>query len=159
MWEEKLNGSLFVTVILALIVLVAVFLVMPSMQKESAVEKNILLTEPVRLSTLNTSVISETEVELNKRLFDSRIKPFFYKASIQGDKINIFLDRNEWRDLSLNEKADLLLQVANIYGAIIGNSVGIPQESKNTKAQIHFYDRAANKELASWAEEGGIILE
>ena len=159
MWEEKLNGSLFVTVILALIVLVAVFLVMPSMQKESAAEKNILLKEPVRLSTLNTSVISETEVELNKRLFDSRIKPFFYKASIQGDKINIFLDRNEWRDLSLNEKADLLLQVANIYRAVVENSVALKQESKNVKAQIYFYDRASNKELASWAEEGGIILE
>lgn len=62
-------------------------------------------------------------------------------------------------DLSLNEKADLLLQVANVYGAIIENSVGIPQESKNTKAQIYFYDRASSKELASWAEEGGIILE
>lgn len=97
MWEEKLNGSLFVTVILALIVLVAAFLVMHSMQKESAVEKKILLKEPVRLSTLNTSVISGTEVELNKRLLNSRMKPFFYKASIQGDKVNIFLDRNEWR--------------------------------------------------------------
>ncbi|MBI2486512.1 MAG: hypothetical protein HYW01_06070 [Deltaproteobacteria bacterium] len=159
MREERLNGSLFVTVILALIVLVAVFLVIPSMQKESAEEKNILLKEPVRLSNLSTSVVSETEAELNKRLLDSRIKPLFYKVSIQGDKINIFLDRNGWRDLSLSEKADLLLQVANIYGAIIENSVWIPQESKNTKAQIHFYDRASNKELASWAEEGGIILD
>lgn len=61
--------------------------------------------------------------------------------------------------MSLNEKADLLLQVANICRATVENSVGIPRESKNTKAQIHFYDRASNKELASWIEESGIILE
>jgi len=159
MWEEKLNGSLFVSVILALIVLVTVFLVVPSVRKEGAEEKNILLKEPVRLSTLSTSVISDTEVELNKRLVNSRIKPLFYKASIQGDKVNIFLGRNSWRELSLNEKADLLLQVANIYKAVVENSVSIPRESKNTGAQIHFYDRASNRELASWIEESGIILE
>ncbi len=158
MWEEKLNGSLFVAAILALCTLVAVYLVIPSVRKENLEENNIILKESFRLSTLSPSVISQTEVELNKRLLDSRIKPLFNKVSIQGDEINVFLDRNGWRDLSLNEKADLLLQAANICRAIVENSAGIPQESNNTKPRIHFYDIASNKELAFWGEEAGIIL-
>jgi len=158
MKEEKRNRLSFITVMLASIILVAVLLVILFVKRENAGEKNISLKESIRLSILSPAMVTKTEGELNKRLRDSGIKPLFYKASIQGDEINIFLDRNRWRDLSLNEKADVLLRVAHIC-RVVGNSIGVPIEPNKAKPPIHFYDRDSNKELASWGKQGGIIID
>ena len=155
MKEEKHNRSLFVMVISVLTILIGTLLLIPFTQRESLGENSITLKE-YQLSELSPVIINEIEDELNKRLLDSRIKPFFYKASIQGDEINIFLDRHGWKNLSLNEKADVLLHVAKIC-RVVETSVGIfPNKAK---PRIHFYDRDSNKELASWSEQGGGIIE
>ncbi len=156
MKEEKRNRSPSVTVMLASFILIAVFLLILFIERRH-LEENITPKESIRLSTLSPVIITETENELNKRLRDSGIESLFYKASIQGDKIYVFLDQNRWRGLSLNEKADVLLQVAQIC-RVVGNSVGIPIEPDKAKPGIYFYSRDSNKELASWDEQGGIIM-
>jgi hypothetical protein len=161
--KEKNNRSSSVKVMLALVVFISVFLVILFTQKESAGERDMTLKESIQLSELSPSIITETEVELNKRLFNSRIKPLFYKASIQGEKVNVFVERNGWRNLPLNEKADALLQVAHICMTIVEDSIGISIEPNKAKLPIHFYihfyDRDSNKELAFWSEQGGIIID
>jgi short subunit dehydrogenase len=91
--EGKHNRSLFVVMILVLITFIGTLI--PFAQRESLGEKSIIPKES-RLSELSPAIITEFEGELNKRLLDSRVKPFFYKASIQRDEINIFLDRHGW---------------------------------------------------------------
>ncbi len=130
--EEKHNRSLFVVMILVLFIFIGTLV--PFTQRESLGEKSIIPKES-RLSELSPAIITEFEGELNKRLLDSRVKPFFYKASTQGDEINIFLDRDGWIDLSLIEKGDVIEQVANIC-RLVETSVGI-----KAKPPIHFYDR------------------
>ena len=158
MKEGKRNKSSFVTVTLVSIILVAISLMILFIKREKGEEKNITLKESIRLSTLSSAIITETEDELNKSLLDSGIKSLFYKASIQGDNIYVFLDQNRWRDLSLNEKADVLLQVAQIC-RVVGNSVGVPIEPDKAKPGIYFYSRDSNKKLASWNEQGSIIMD
>jgi hypothetical protein len=155
--EGKHNRSLFVVMILVLITFIGTLI--PFAQRESLGEKSIIPKES-RLSELSPAIITEFEGELNKRLLDSRVKPFFYKASTQRDEINIFLDRHGWMDLSLIEKGDVIEQVAKIC-RVVETSVGIKAEPP-----IHFYDRDSkflwgdyNKELASWSRQGGGIIE
>lgn len=157
MRKEIANGSLFLKLKLALLVLVTVFLAVLFIHREDSEEKDILPTESIHLSRFSPSIITETEDELNERLLSSRIKPLFYKATIQGDNIYIFLDQKRWKELSLNEKADVLLEVAQVCRAV-GDSVGIPIEPDRAKPEINFYSRDSNKELAYWNEQGAIIL-
>ncbi|MGH7890187.1 MAG: hypothetical protein ACRENF_06520 [Thermodesulfobacteriota bacterium] len=158
MWEQKLSWSLFITGVFALYTLAALFIVIPNMQRESAEAINTIEEDTFRLSSLNSSVLTQAEVELNSRLLDSEIKHLFHKANIKGDKINVILDQSGWKDLSLNERANLILQVASICRSIVENSAGFEPGFKISKPEIHFYDRTANKELAFWSDGSGIIL-
>ncbi len=158
MWEQKLSGSLSLTGAFALYIVAALFLVIPNMQSERVEGVNAMQKEPFRLSDLDSSVLTQAEVELNSHLLDSEIKHLFYKANIKGDKINVILDQSGWKDLSLNERANLILQVASICRSIVENSAGFEPGFKISKPEIHFYDRTANKELAFWSDGGGIIL-
>lgn len=73
------------------------------------------------------------------------------KFSVAGHDSCKFLLKNNFR--SLIEKGDVIEQVAQIW-RVVETSVGI-----KAKPPIHFYDRDSNKELASWSEEGGGIIE
>jgi hypothetical protein len=68
------------------------------------------------------------------------------------------MEREGWKTLSLNQKADVLLQVVQIYKVALKDFVGADVELNNIKPEIHFYERDSNKELAFWAEGSGIIL-
>ena len=105
--------------------------------------------------SISQDVIIKVENEFNKRLLESTIKPYFHKASVQKENINVFLDRDVWKDLSVTQKSSVLLQVAQIWKEIRISVEGFPDTAD---PEILFYDIGSNKELASWSEQqGGII--
>ncbi|HEX3033902.1 MAG TPA: hypothetical protein VHT73_02060 [Thermodesulfobacteriota bacterium] len=105
---------------------------------------------------LNSDVVTKVEGEFNKRLLDSIIKPPFHGVSVREDDINVFLDGDGWKNLSLTQKSGVLLQVAQIWQEARISVGDFPDKSD---PQIRFYDKDSNKELASWSEQqGGIIM-
>lgn len=158
MKERKRNNSSFVTMILPLLVLIALFLVILFIQRGYVEEKNITPKESIRLSTLSPAIITETETELNKRLSNSKIKSLFYRARIQDYEIYVFLYREQWRDLSLNEKADAIAEIVQVCKNIPEEISGIPIGLNHQKPQIHIYDSDFERELALWTREGAAII-
>ena len=157
--EEKCMNFSSKIVMLALIIFLSLISAIPFIQGGTAEEKNNTTQEYIRLSELSPATIDKIEVELNKRLLNSNIKPLSYKASIQEDKLNLLVERESWKALSLNEKADTLLQVAQIYKVVLKDFVRANVELNKIRPEIHFYERDSNKELAFWTEGSGIILD
>ena len=156
--EEKCLNLSSIIGMLALIIFLSLISAIPLIQGGIAEEKKITTQEYIRLSELSPATIGKIEEELNKRLLNSDIEPLLYKASVRGDKVNLFVERQGWKVLSLNEKANILLQVAQIHKAVLKGFVRPNMELNNIKPEIHFYERDSNKELAFWAEGSGIIL-
>jgi hypothetical protein len=157
--EEKCMKFSSMIGMLALIIFLSLISAIPFIQGGTAEEKNSATQENIRLTELSPAAIDKIQAELNKRLLDSKTKPLFYKASIQADKLNLLVEREGWKALSLNEKADTLLQVAQIYKVVLKEFVGANVELNNIRPEIHFYERDSNKELAFWTEGSGIILD
>lgn len=157
--EKKLNWSSILKLIMFLIIIIVGIQLLLFILRDERGETKIIQKETIHLSALSTVIITEMEAELNKRLHDSDINFIFRSARIQWDKIYVFLDRDTWRDLSLNEKADILTEVVQICNAMPAESIGIPIELLNNKPQIYFYDRDFSKELALWSVEGSAIID
>jgi len=103
-------------------------------------------------------MITKTEADLNRRLRDSKIKSLFYRSRIQHDEIYVFLYREQWRDLSLNEKADAIAEIVQVCKNIPEEVAGIPIGLNHQKPQIHIYDSDFERELALWTREGAAII-
>lgn len=160
-WVRRENNDKFSSkiVMLALVVLLSLISAIPFIQGRTAEENNSIPQEYTRLSGLSPTEVNKIEAQLNKRLVSSRIQSFFHKASIQGEEVNLFVERNGWKALSLNEKADVLSQVAGKYRDIIREFVNVPAELNYIKTEIHFYDKDSDRKLAFWSQGSGIIIE
>jgi hypothetical protein len=157
--EEKCINFSSKIGMLALIIFLFLISAIPFIKDGTTEEKNITTQEYIRLSELSPAAIDKIEEELDKRLLSSDIKPPLHNVSVRGDKVNLFVERQGWKVLSLNEKANILLQVAQIYKAVLKGFVGPNMELNNIKPEIHFYERDSNRELAFWTEGSGIILD
>ncbi len=157
--EEKCLNLSSIIGMLALIIFLSLIFAIPFIQGGTAEDKKITTQEYIRMSELSLATIDKIEEELNKRLLSSDIKPPLHNVSVRGDKVNLFVERESWKALSLNEKADTLLQVAQIYNCVLKDLVGVDVELNKIKPEIHFYERDSNKELAFWIEGSGIILD
>src|SRR5919109_2839853 len=63
-------------------------------------------------TVLSPDIIVIVEDEFNRRLLESTIKSYFYKAIVREEGIYVFLDRDVWKGLSITQKSGVLLQVA-----------------------------------------------
>jgi hypothetical protein len=156
--EKMLTRSPNIKLILFLIIFIVCFGLILYIRKESKETTNATQIEKIRFSALSPNVVAEAEVELNKRLHESNIKSFFYRARIQGDAIYVFLDREVWRDLSLGEKSDVLTEIVQVCKNVPEEVSGIPIELIHQKPQIYIYDRDFKRELALWTREGAAII-
>ena len=158
--EEKCMNFSSMIGMLALVIFLFLISAIPLIQGETAAENNNNTPQQyIRLTELSPATIDKIQAELNKRLLNSDIKTLFYKASIRGDKVNLLVERESWKALSLNEKADTLLQVAQIYKVVLKDFVRVNVELNKIRPEIHFYERDSNKEIAFWTEGSGIILD
>ncbi len=104
---------------------------------------------------LVSDITNKVEGEFNKRLLDSTIKPIFHGVSVKGNYVNLFLDGEGWENLSVIQKSGVLSEVSQIWKETGILVEGFPD---NANTEIRFYDKDSNKELASWSEQqGGII--
>ncbi len=104
---------------------------------------------------LSPDLIVRVEDEFNKRLLESTIKSYFHKVTVREEGIYVFLDRDVWKDLSITQKSSVLLQAAQIWKDTKVSTEVFPDTAD---PEIHFQDIDLNKELASWSEQqGGII--
>jgi hypothetical protein len=104
---------------------------------------------------LSPNMIVRVEDEFNKRLIESTIKSYFRKVIVRKEGIYVFLDKDVWEDLSITQKSSVLLRVAQIWK---DTKISIEVFPDAADPEIHFQDIDLNKELASWSEQqGGII--
>lgn len=109
----------------------------------------------VNETLLAPDIANKVEGEFNKRLLDSMVEPIFHSVNVQGEYIDLLLDGEEWKDLSITQRSGVLLRVSQIWKETRVFVEGFPA---NANPEIRFYDKGSNKELASWSEsQGGII--
>ena len=113
------------------------------------------LTDISSRIVLNPDVIVRVENEFNQRLLESTIKTYFHRVTVREEGIYVFMDRDVWKGLSITQKSGVLLQVAQIWK---DTKVSIEVFPNTADPEIYFQDIDLNKELASWSEQqGGII--
>ena len=156
--DNKIKKCIAVKIVSYLNVVTLALILIALSQTGSVATKETVHAEKSRSSAPSPDIVAGTETELKKRLGSSKIGSLFSRATIQHDEVYIFVSPDRWKEMSLNEKADAIDEIAQICKNIPQQMSGTSIRLKYEPRKIHLYDRDSEEELALWTGEGAAIM-